>query len=208
VTGPAWATALLAGLMLLVAVSSVIRLALWRLTGRAAEPEVDTLHVLMGTAMAGMLEPRFSLLPDVVWEAVFGVAAAWFVCRTVRARVRGHRASAAGRTVGGGCAHPVAHSVECAAMIYMLVPAEAAGHGSVTVMPGMAMRGTSGPASAANPALALILAMFMLGYIFWIADRLKSQTHTGPDTALAPRLAAFSKIAMSFAMGYMLLMTL
>jgi Domain of unknown function (DUF5134) len=225
VTGPAWVTALLAVLMLLIAAASVVRLAMWRLSGRDAEPEADTLHVFMGTAMAGMLEPRFGLLPDKVWEAVFAAAAAWFAWRTIRERVGRHRASRAGHTGGAGCMQPAAHSVECGAMIYMLVPGEAAGHRSA--MPGMGMGGTSG--SAANPALALIFVLFMVGYIFWIADRLANQSRSksvglsgrvegeqqadGPDGrgtnagTLAPRLAACSKIAMSFAMGYMLLMT-
>jgi Domain of unknown function (DUF5134) len=190
--------------VLLIAAGSVVRLVLWRISGRDTEPEVDALHVLMGTAMAGMLEPRLSLLPDAVWETVFVAAAGWFAWRAIRGRVRRHSVSGVGRAARGWkCTHPAPHSVECAAMIYMLLPAETAGRGSAMAMPGM-----SGPASAANPALALILAMFMLGYIFWIADRLSRQSRDGSDATMAPRLAASSKIAMSFAMGYMLLTTL
>jgi hypothetical protein len=86
-------------------------------------------------------------------------------------------------------------------MVYMLMPA-AGTHESAMAMPGMA----GGAAPATNPAVALVLALFMLGYIMWTADRLTSQLRlrtAGP--ALAPRTAACSKIAMSVAMGYMLL---
>jgi hypothetical protein len=89
-------------------------------------------------------------------------------------------------------------------MIYMLVPASGSGHGQVTAMAGM-----TSAAPTANPALALLLALFMLGYIVWTADRLASQHRPRPMTegggALAPRVAAWSRITMSLAMGYMLL---
>ncbi len=110
-------------------------------------------------------------------------------------------------------------------------------------MPGMA---GPGGAMAGNPVLALILALFMLGYILWTTDRLASlsragaarrrrtdqgrqpaaatspiaanQRSCGPGTAadagpaggqtLVPRTAAGYKIAMSIAMGCMLVMML
>ena len=93
-----------------------------------------------------------------------------------------------------------------------------------------------------NPALALVLALFMLGYILWTTDRLATVSRarrpvgagaSGHATAapspavirqrvpgnvadaesagrpsLAPRFAASYKIAMSIAMGYMLVMML
>jgi hypothetical protein len=39
---------------------------------------------------------------------------------------------------------------------------------------GMAMPGINGGAAAGNPALTLVLALFMLGYILWTIDRLAS----------------------------------
>jgi hypothetical protein len=225
-TGPAWLAAVLAAVMLLIAAGSVARLALWRLRGRAAEPDADALHMLMGVAMAGMLEPRFSPVPGTAWLVAFGAAAAWFGWRAIRARSHQHPAGNRRPEPGSWrCAHPAPHCVECAAMVYMLVPAGAGGHGPVMTMPGMA-----GGGAAANPAVALVLAMFMLGYIVWTADRLtsRSRARTAPASirpargagpgghqvsgvaraagaALAPRAAAFSRIAMSLAMGYMLL---
>ena len=85
----------------------------------------------------------------------------------------------------------------------------------------MAMGGMSPGATAGNPALTLILALFMLGYALWAADRLTSRAWTreaafaassaGTLTpayhppALAPRLATCYTIAMAGTMGYMLL---
>ena len=213
---PAWVAVALAAVMLLVAAGSAVRLAIWRLRGRAAEPEADALHVVMGVAMAGMFEPRIRPVPNTIWIAVFAAAAAWFAVRTIRARGRAQRAGGRrSQPRSWRCAHPALHSVECAAMIYMLVPAGAGNHAS-----GMSMPGMSG-AEHANPALAFVLALFMLGSVVWTADRLTGRSRlyaspaAGPEragaaggassAALAPRVAACSKIAMSLAMGYMLL---
>ncbi len=226
-TGPGWLAAGLAALMLLIAASCTARLAISRLRSRHTEPDADTLHVIMGVAMAGMLEPRLSPLPATIWQAVFAAAAAWFTWQAVRARSRRRPA----RLV---CAHPAPHAVECAAMIYMLLPARQATHAA---MPGM-----NDTNALANPALGLILALFMLGYILWAADQLASwsrgrphsarqpselsypyrasaagvisELHSGPAAPagsralaapLAPRFATCYKITMSIAMAYMLI---
>jgi hypothetical protein len=236
-SGPAWLAGGFAALMIMVAVCCAGRLAVFRLRGRDTELDTDGLHVLMGVAMAGMLEPGLSPVPGTAWRAVFAAAAAWFAWQATRACGR------AGRT---RCAHPVPHSVECAAMVYMLLPAGSRPSGRG---PGMAMPGMSGGGTAGNPALTLVLALFMLGYILWTIDRLASLSRTRaaatahgaavgrpsrvaatvlpaasvlgtPDPrgtahagtpgrpALAPRLAACYKIAMGIAMGYMLVMML
>jgi hypothetical protein len=189
---------------------------MWRLRGRQTDADIDGLHVLMGVAMAGMLEPRLGLLPYTAWLAVFAAGAAWFTWRAIRPRARL-------RDRGHSHSHPAPHVVECATMIYMLLPGGPAGHARAMAMPGMSASGV------ANPAIALILALFMLGYMLWTADQLTARTpsrapalsaHTaatpdrrGPAAALAhpaatvlsPRLAALSRIVMSVAMGYMLI---
>lgn len=204
-TGPAWLAPLLAAVMLLIAAGSLARLVLWWLRGRAAEPEADALHALMGVAMAGMLKPAIRPVSATAWLAVFTAAGVWFTVRAIRARGRQHAPDSWRRHPRNWrCAHPAPHSVECAAMIYMLVPATGRSHGQV-----MAMAGMTSAAPTANPALALLLALFMLGYIVWTADRLTGQYRprsvTSGGEALAPRAAAWSRIAMSLAMGYMLL---
>ena len=230
-TRPTWIAPGLAAVMLLIAAGCAARLAIWRLRGRDTEPDADALHVLMGVAMAGMLEPELSPVPGSVWRAMFAAAASWFAWQAIRAR----------RRAGSWrCAHPAPHAVECAAMIYMFLPVRAAGR-----EPAMAMPGMTEPAAAANPALALVLALFMLGYILWTTDQLATlsraraaaraattrersgaatsqtpgpadaltsspatATHvdTAATAALAPRFAACYKIAMSTAMSYMLIM--
>jgi Domain of unknown function (DUF5134) len=181
----------------------------------------------MGVAMAGLVEPPLSPCPAMIWQAVFGAAAAWFTWQAVRARSRRRPA----RVLS---AHPAPHAVECAAMIYMLLPARTA---SSAAMPGM-----NGTPALANPALGLILALFMVGYILWTTDQLASRSRARPRPArqpfadtqtyftsaalagsglrpapatppgnpapaapLAPRFATCYKIAMSIAMAYMLI---
>jgi hypothetical protein len=196
--------------------------------------------------MAGMLVPLLNPLPGSVWEVVFGIAAAWFAWQATRGRY--------GSTPGSWrCPYPVPHLVECAAMLYMLLAVPSSrpgGAGSGMSMPGM---GGSPGAAGSFPALAVVLALFMLGYVIWTTDRLTTLTrartaaparsaawdqaripvtpggmavatpqdaagtfgaagtwqgHPAGSPMLAPRLAAFYQIAMSTAMGYMLILML
>jgi Domain of unknown function (DUF5134) len=209
-TGPGWLTAGFAGLMLLIAGSCAARVLVLRRRGRVIPLETDVLHVLMGVAMAGMLEPRLSPLPHSVWLIVFAVSAAWFAWRAVSAR---SRRRAAGRDSVHAW-HPAPHAAMSAVMVYMLVPARSESSGL-----GMSMAGMSGSGLTANPAIALLLVLFMLGYVLWAADQLAARspgrTRLVPAGATAPsetaehvstlRFEAGTAIAMSVAMGYMLL---
>jgi Domain of unknown function (DUF5134) len=197
--GPPWLAAVFATVMLLIAAASLARLALWRLRGRTAEPEADAAHVLMGVAMAGMFESRISPIPGIAWLAVFAAGATWFAWRAVRTRRREQGANRRPDPGGWRCAHPAPHSVECAAMVYMLLAARGAGHAPAMTMPGMVSAGAS-----ANPAVALVLALFMLGYTLWTADRMTSQARASAGPA-GPRTSAWTRIAMGVGMGYMLL---
>jgi hypothetical protein len=125
----------------------------------------------MGIAMAGMLLPQLSPLPSRAWEAVFVAAAAWFAYQTGRTL----RRSAASPW---RCPHPVPHLIECAAMLYMRAPLP----GSWPSWPGQAvpMAGMGGGRPAARGslgALAMILALFMIGYVHWTADQLTALWH-------------------------------
>jgi len=167
--GPSWLAVPLAVVMIATAMYCAGRLAAARLWRRSTEIEADSVHVVMGVAMAGMLLPRLSPLPATAWEAVFGASAVWFACQAVRSRLRQHATASRWR-----CSHPVPHLVESAAMVYMLA-----------VLPGswpawsgraMAMAGMGGGRAAAAggslSALAVILALFMIGYVLWTADQL------------------------------------
>jgi hypothetical protein len=229
VNAPAWLAGSFAVLMVVIAACCAARLAISRLRGRNTEPDADALHVLMGVAMAGMLEPRLEPVPVTAWRAVFAVAAAWFAWQAIRLVRRGGAARGT---------HPAAHAVESAAMVYMLLPVGSWPSGPRA---GMAMPGMSQGTATGNPALTLVLALFMLGYVLWAIDRLTHLARTpapataraptagrspqavqimpvlaaaaapaaSPRTAasplLAPRLAASYKIAMAITMGYMLI---
>lgn len=230
-SAPAWLAGSFAVLMVVIAACCAARLAIPRLRSKNTEPDADTLHVLMGVAMAGMLEPRLTPVPVTAWRAVFAAAAAWFAWQAIRP---GRRAGEARGT------HPAAHAVECAAMIYMLLPV---GSWPAGPRPAMAMPGMSQGTTTGNPALTLVLALFMLGYLLWAIDRFAhlartpvpataraptagrapqaaqimpvilaapapaatAYPHPAASPVLAPRLAASYKIAMAITMGYMLI---
>jgi hypothetical protein len=189
VAGPSWLAGAFAALMIVTAVYSASRLAVSRLRKRATETDTDAMHALMGAAMAGMLVPQLNVVPGRAWAAVFGVCAAWFGWHAIRAR--GPATPSTTR-----CRFPVPHLIECIAMLYMLL----AVHDSRTSRPGggMAMVGmgaSAGPASF--PVLAIILAIFMLGYIVWTTDRLTTlararTTAPAPRAGQDPQLAAVS----------------
>jgi hypothetical protein len=210
VTGPSWLTGTFAAAMLVIALYCAARLALSRLWRRETEFDADGMHVAMGVAMAGMLVPQLNPLPGSTWEMVFASAAVWFGWQAIR--TRGGSTRGAGRS-----SYPVPHLVECLAMLYMLlaVPgSRPAGTGAGTPMAGM---GGSPGATGAFPALAVVLALFMVGYVVWTTDQLRSMArgatagwhqHAGASLMLAPRLAACYKIAMGITMGYMLILML
>ena len=202
--GPTWLTGLLAAVMLTVAAYNATRLAAATRWGRAAELDADGVHVVMGVAMAGMLTPGFSFAPARLWQAIFAAAVAWFAWQFLRTR--------RGAQLGPWrCPHPLPHLIECAAMVLMLaLPAATAATGMG------AMTGTLTGTAARFSPLTLLLALFMVGYVMWLANHLTALapatpagTTTTTGTAyLAPRCAACCKIAMGTTMGYMLIMML
>ena len=207
--GSAWLAGTFATVMIATAAYSASRLAVSRQRGQSTEFDADTLHTVMGAAMAGMLVPRLNVLPDGVWVAVFSIGAAWFGWHALRA-------AGLGLSGGSPCRFPVPHLIECVAMLYMLLPVHAPRPAPAGAAMGMAGMGPSaGPAGF--PALAIVLALFMLGYIVWTTDRLTAlaraeATAAGPGVGeqagrpvLAPKLAAYGKLAMGITMSYMLI---
>jgi hypothetical protein len=241
VAGPSWLTGVFAAVMILAVGYSASRLVVSRRRGLATEADADGLHTVMGAAMAGMLVPSLNLLPAMTWMVMFGTGAAWFGACAARSRSQSR--------FSWQCRYPVPHLIECTAMLYMLLAVRGARQGTGMAMPGM---GTSPGTPAAFPALAVVLALFMLGYVMWTTDQLASLARARtitpgragavqhralvtvasggrtasmasaagtPDSAemprqdpatsqalLAPRLAAFGKIAMGITMGYMLIL--
>ena len=171
--GPSWLAATFAAVMLVVAGYCASRLVVSQLWRRQTELDGDAIHVVMGVAMAGMLVAQLNPLPSQVWVAGFALTAVWFGSQAIRAF--------RGRSIGAQwCPHPVPHLVESGAMLYMLLAVSAGGAGG----PGGGM--ATSAAAARFPALGLALALFMIGYVVWTADRitpLAAATPAIPATA-------------------------
>ncbi len=169
-TGPSWLAGILAVTMIATAGYCASRLIIARAHQRRAERDVDLVHTVMGVAMAGMLVSWLNPLPDVVWAVMFGAGSGWFGWRAWRGRqLRSDTGDSAGDSDSDQSPyrHHVPHLVMCGAMVYMLL---AAGAVVSATHPGMTM---GGPAAAGRfPLLALVLAVFMVGYVMWQADRL------------------------------------
>ena len=163
---PAWILDIFAAIMLVVAAVSAARLLEVRPWQRGAViTDTDISHLLMGIAMAGMLAPSLTTLPDDAWAVVFGVLAVWFGYRVVRDyQASGTRALAVG--------HCAPHLVHSAAMLYMFLaittPAMSGGSG----MAGMS--GMGGMGALHVPTLGFVFALILIGYTIWDLDQLSS----------------------------------
>lgn len=190
-----------AALMLMIAAVSAARLAAERPWRRGmASVGMDVAHLLMAIAMAGKLAAVLATFPDTGWEAVFGLATAWFAWQVwLDARAHGFPAVA-----GGHCA---AHLVHSGAMLYMLlaVPPPAGGPG---------MRGTAAM-TPRYPSLAFAFALILAGYSIRDLGQ-HSGTPCGPGwrtgsssartLLLSPGTAAGCRVAMGLTMAFMLVM--
>lgn len=182
-SGPAWLTDIFAAVMITVAAYCASRLVVARWWRRPTDVDSDGVHVVMGVAMAGMLVTGLRFLPVGIWEAVFAAAAGWFGWRFVRVR-RGAPLSQ------WRCPQPVPHLVECGAMLYMYLAVSAVAVAAKSAAAGMGGMSATGSRFS---VLALVLALFMFGYVAWVGNRL---------TARAPALAvAVPAVAVPVASG-------
>ena len=186
---PTWIFDLLAAFMLVVAAVSAARLV-------AAQPwrhgsviiDTDIAHLLMAIAMAGVLAPGLSTLPNAAWEVIFGVMIVWFAFRVVRdARANGVRALA-----GGHCAPHLVHS---GAMLYMFLgmTSAAGAMAGMAGMPGMPRMsaGSSSMLMLSDPTLAFVFALVLIGYSIWDLDQLSGRRYS--LTSAPVELAAFER---------------
>jgi uncharacterized protein DUF5134 len=180
---PSWLSLVLAAAMLVVAACCAGRLAAASVLRRPSELDADGVHVVMGVAMAGALAPRLSFPPASAQEVVFALAAAWFAGQVIR--VRG--GSGAG---GWRCPHPAPHLAESLAMVYMAAAARVPGSGTA----GAVMAGMDGGSGLVRfPAVAVVFALFMVGYAIWLGDRFVSLSRpaaaaTAPEAAMSPAM--------------------
>ena len=178
--GPSWLAWMFASAMIAISVYCLTRLAAsWRLR-RPTDHRVDGMHVLMGVAMAGMLVPRLRVFWTGGWEVIFAAGVAWFGWLAIR-EFRGRP------TVGGRPGHHLQHVLACGAMLYMFLAAATVAKAAAG---GAAMSGMAG--AAHFPTLALVLALALIGYVVWTADRFSS---LAPAAALAARSAPVPVLA-------------
>jgi hypothetical protein len=211
ITGPGWLGSLFAVVMLGTAAYCAGRLAVaWR-SRRPTGYAVDLTHVLMGTAMAGMLVPGLGFAPAGLWQATFAAAGCWFAAQAVRGLTRGGRVPAQGwpGATGHTATGPFVHLLACGAMLVMLAaPASGAG-------PAARAAGGITAADGPLPVLAILCAVGLLASVVLATDRLTVLTPV-PAGAKAPRgsagapmslrLAACCDIAVGVTMGYLLIL--
>ena len=236
-TNPGWLNDIFATVMVVVATFSACRLVAARRWSRPTHQDVDVAHILMGTAMAGMLVSDLNFLPNGIWEVVFSVLAFWFVWRCyefVRDPATGlghdrhvHRLS-----------RRLIHLVMSLSMLYMYLAAVPTAVGSGG---SMAMGAATG-ATTNFVLLPLVFIAALCASAMWELDRIghlsssRASEHKtssvsaslgsgfptapvnsdagdadGDDTNaswLAPRLEGAAHIAMCVTMGYMLILML
>lgn len=162
---PAWILEIFAAVVLLVAEVSAGQLAIGRArTWRDADgADIAVSRLLTGVAMAGILVPGLSILPDAAWEAAFAVTTTWLAWRLWR-ESRG-RAAAIAR---GHYAPPLVHS---AAMLYVFAALAAPSAPGTGGMSGMGGWSSSGLPTLHAPTLALIFVLLLIAFTVHDLDR-------------------------------------
>jgi hypothetical protein len=190
---PAWVLGTFAAVMILVAEVSAGQLVIARAWTRrgGAGADIAISHLLTGIAVAIILVPRLSPLPDAAWVIVFAVMTAWFAWRLWReSRGRGAAAVASG--------HYAPHLARSAAMLYLFAAiAGPSAEGSGMPMPGTGMPpdGSSGGMPALHaPTLALIFALLLIAFTVHDLDR-GPASGAGPLVTVAPRQQAQADVA-------------
>jgi hypothetical protein len=173
--GPSWLAGAFAAVMIATAVYCAGRIIAARRWRRPTGYDIDAAHVLMGTAMAGMLVPGLRFGPAGGWEIVFAAAAGWFGWRAWRGRgPAGHRP-----------AQHVQHLLASLAMLYMLLAVGPAAR----VAAGTGMGG-----STQLRTLALVLALALLGCVINSADRLTALPLAAGTAAARTALPALTAV--------------
>jgi hypothetical protein len=209
-TGPGWLGWLFAVVMLGTAAYCAGRLAVaWR-SRRPTGYAVDLTHILMGSAMAGMLVPGLGFAPAGLWQVTFAATGCWFAAQAVRGLTRGGRTPAQGWPGAGGHAvtGPFVHLLACGAMLIMLAAP------AIRPVPAATLAGGTA-AAGLLPVLAILCAVGLLASVVLATDRLTALAPV-PAGAQAPgvsagvpmslRLAACCDIAVGVTMGYLLIL--
>jgi hypothetical protein len=197
-----------AAIVILVAEVSAGQLVIGRAWTRRGGTGADVAvsQLLMGIAMAGILVPGLSILPNAVWEVVFAVMTAWFAwCLWRESRGRGPAAVAHG--------HYVPHLVYGAAMLYVFAAVagpSVEGSGIPTSGTG-GMSGMAGGPSGSTPTLhastlALIFTLLLIACTVHDLDRpagvdgyfhVVGRRSVPAGSALAPTAYAAERLLLS-----------
>jgi hypothetical protein len=233
-TQPRWLEYGVAVSMVMVSVYCLCRLYAARRWNRRNATDVNMFHVLMGPAMAGMLVPRWNLLPTSIWATAFVIMGAWFLFRSVGVAAL-YRGSSGALPFARGFTHYPIHLIMAIGMLFMYrVGMQSTDHGRGMSMSGTAVSTNSGIVSALILVVLLISATWQLDAIGnltaaklnaktsavaapagrWLVDNpveiTTGQTMTSVTSMrwLAPRLEMVCHISMCLAMGYMLVLML
>ena len=204
-TGPVWLSWPFAALMAASAVFHAARLVAARRAARPHRYDVDLTHLVMSGVMAVMLVLPVGSRQATTWSLVIAVPAGWFAARTVAAAQAGGFRALAG---------PARQLVMSAAMLFMLlVGVSSTASAATTGMNGMDMSGMdmSGPGSG-----RLVLRVGRLGGLRRGAGpgrrvlRARAEgaagVHRDGSWLLSRRPSLGCRLAMTSAMGYMLLL--
>jgi hypothetical protein len=164
VPGPGWLNDSFAMVMLAVALYSAGRLVAARAWSRPIHVDIDVAHVLMGVAMAGMLDGRINPIGSGVWEVVFSLVGLWFLWRCYQ--------FLADPGTGFGyeehvhrLSRRVIHLVMSSSMLYMYLAAAPVAAGSDGAM---AMRATGSTSRLVGLPLLFLISLLASG--IWELD--------------------------------------
>ena len=201
-SAPTWILAIFAVVMILVAEVSAGQLVIARAwTRRGPGAGVAVSRLLTGIAVAGILVPGLSALPDAVWEVAFALMTAWFAwclrreSRRTRRRRRGPR--------------PLRCRTWCTARRCSTCSppwrarrrrAQACPCPERSGMPGMAAASSGGLPALPAPALALAFALLLVALALRDLDR-----RAGVDGYLGPAVKG-CQVATGVVIAFTLIM--
>jgi hypothetical protein len=198
---PAWILEIFGGIMILVAELSAGQLVVARAWTRrgSADADIAVSRLLTGIAIAGILVPGLSTLPNAAWEVVFAVMTARFIWRLWR--------ESQGRAAAGAPGHYAPHLVQSAAMSYIFAAlAGPAAEGSGMSMsgpggmPGMTSGSSSDMPTLHAPTLALIFALLLIAFTVHDLDRSAQPDVAEPAPRAGPAADTAQRLLLSPAM--------
>ena len=155
---PTWLAYGFVVIMVSVSVYCIGRLALAHRLGRRNHYDVNISHVLMGLAMIGMLVPRWNVIPNGLWEVVFGAISAYFLATSIRFIAR-HGVGGTDDDHVHHLSHYLIHMVMGCAMLYMYwlgMP--------ITASSSTDMSMSGPPVGGGDPILTLLIVVVLLGF--------------------------------------------